>query len=78
MPPPRTASTAAQASGVQVFVRVRPTLPRELMSNCGVDVLPPNTVKLYTDAQEFASTYHHVFPEASTQAEVYNKVRGEQ
>lgn len=75
MPPQRNGSSVTQASGVQVFVRVRPTLPRELMFNCGVDVLPPNTVKLYTDAQEFASTYHHVFPEASTQADVYEKVR---
>ncbi|GFR49188.1 hypothetical protein Agub_g11212 [Astrephomene gubernaculifera] len=62
-------------SGVQVLVRVRPPLPRELMFDSGVEVRPPYDVKVYNDAQEFSGRYHHVFGEESAQAEVYEKVR---
>ncbi|GIL75499.1 hypothetical protein Vretifemale_5277, partial [Volvox reticuliferus] len=62
-------------SGVQVLVRVRPPLPRELMYDSGVEVRLPHDIKVYNDAQEFSGRYHHVFGEETPQADVYEKVR---
>lgn len=69
------AAPTPDASGVQVLVRVRPPLPRELMYDSGVDVQPPCDIKVFNAAQEFSGRYHHVFSEEASQSEVYEKVR---
>ncbi|GLC49371.1 hypothetical protein PLESTB_000212300 [Pleodorina starrii] len=68
-------AASAATSGVQVLVRVRPPLPRELMFDSGVEVRPPHDIKVYNDAQEFSGRYHHVFGEETPQADVYEKIR---
>jgi hypothetical protein len=68
-------ATPSSTSGVQVLVRVRPPLPRELMFDSGVDVRPPYDIKVYNDTQEFSGRYHHVFDEETPQADVYEKIR---
>ncbi|KAG2443483.1 hypothetical protein HXX76_001836 [Chlamydomonas incerta] len=86
MPPPsysspsRTAGAShappgGSAAGVQVLVRVRPPLPRELMFDSGVDVKQPYDIKVYNAAQEFSGRYHGAFGEDTAQAEVYERVR---
>lgn len=70
-----SAPPAGSASGVQVLVRVRPPLPRELMFDSGVDVKQPYDIKVYNAAQEFSGRYHGVFGEDTAQAEVYERVR---
>ena len=63
-------------SGVQVYVRVRPMLARELQFNNAVDV-QSNYIKVFNDQQEFVSQYSRVFPEFTSQEDVYASVRGE-
>ncbi|KXZ45005.1 hypothetical protein GPECTOR_59g612 [Gonium pectorale] len=77
-PPPQqqqAAAPPAASSGVQVMIRVRPPLTRELMYDSGVDARPPHDIKVFNAAQEFSGRYHHVFGEQAGQAEVYERVR---
>lgn len=62
-------------TGVQVFVRVRPMLARELVFDNAVDA-NGNYIKLFNDEQEFTSSYDHVFPEFTSQEQVYERIRG--
>ncbi|PNH10079.1 Kinesin-like protein KIF27, partial [Tetrabaena socialis] len=73
--PPHEQPPPSSSGGVQVLVRVRPPLPRELMYDSSVDVRPPYDVKVYNDTQEFSGRYNCVFGEDTPQAEVYEKVR---
>ena len=63
------------STGVSVFVRVRPMLARELAFDNAVDVRS-NCIKLFTNEQEFTSSYDHIFPEFTPQEEVYERIRG--
>lgn len=63
--------------GVRVYVRVRPMLARELQFDNAVEAAPPGSIKVFLQAQEFASSYDAVFPEHTSQEEVYARVQGE-
>ncbi|KAL6755347.1 P-loop containing nucleoside triphosphate hydrolase protein [Haematococcus lacustris] len=66
----------SEGNGVQVIVRIRPMLPRELQFDNAVEVLSSSEVVVYKPDAEFASTYDHVFGQESTQEQVYTQVQG--
>jgi hypothetical protein len=68
--------SAKRGKGVRVMVRVRPMLPREYQFDQAAETPSETSVKLHKDGQCFESTYDNVFPEGSTQDEVYSDVQG--
>eukprot|EP00798_Chlamydomonas_sp_ICE-L_P019882 gene19882-26585_t len=66
----------AASNGVRVVVRVRPMLAREIEFDNSVEVLSAQEILLFRKDQEFASEYDSIQSTESTQAQVYEQVRG--
>ena len=65
----------SRSEALQVFVRVRPPISKEIKKETAVFVTGSQTVILNSDKQEIQCQYDHIFNEVSEQAEVFENVK---
>ena len=70
--------TAESTEAIQVFVRVRPPLQREILENNGetalaVSFLAKDEIRVKSKTRDARCKFDHVFPPQTTQENVYNK-----
>ena len=72
--------TAESTEAIQVFVRVRPPLQREILENNGetalaVSFLAKDEIRVKSKTRDARCKFDHVFPPQTTQENVYNKIK---
>lgn len=66
---------SSRSEALQVFLRVRPPISKEIKSENAIIVRGTQALTLTSEKQETYCTYDHVFNELSDQSHVFEKIK---